>query len=320
MTNQRGLYDNILLVIKGLAMGVANKVPGVSGGIIAVVTGFYGEFLYSLKRLNFKALMLLITGRFKSFVQYTNAGFLSLITLGIIISYFTVSRLLDYALINYEQHVWGLFFGMVLMSAVLLVRDFGRWSFKYLLLCALGFATGVLLIFLEPAEENRNLVFVFFCGMISIIGMTLPGLSGSFLLILIGNYVLLLVDAVNALGAFGVGLTQNIPISELYKTHKELLNILCVFILGSITGLVSISSLLHFVLMRYEKGLKTLIIGFIIGSLPILWPWSDHRAITTTLDETASTTVIEHGVFFTLIWLMVGATLVYGLDLYERKK
>ena len=90
--NQRGLYDNILLVIKGLAMGVANKVPGVSGGIIAVVTGFYSEFLYSLKKLNLKALMLLLTGRFRSFVQYTNAGFLSLITLGIVISYFTVSR------------------------------------------------------------------------------------------------------------------------------------------------------------------------------------------------------------------------------------
>lgn len=318
--NQRGLYDNILLVIKGLAMGVANKVPGVSGGIIAVVTGFYEEFLFSLKRLNFKAIMLLLTGRFKSFIQYTNAGFLSLITLGIIISYFTVSRLLDFALIHYEQHVWGLFFGMVLMSAVLLVRDFGRWNLRYFLFCAIGFATGVLLIFLEPADENRNLVFVFFCGMISIIGMTLPGLSGSFLLIIMGNYVLLLVDAVNALGAFGVGLTQNIPLSELYNTHKELLNILLVFILGSVTGLVSISSLLHFVLMRYEKRLRTLIIGFIIGSLPILWPWSEHRAIKTTIDEVTRSVVVEQGMLFTVMWLILGGALVYGLDLYERKK
>lgn len=318
--NQRGLYDNILLVIKGLAMGVANKVPGVSGGIIAVVTGFYGEFLYSLKRLNFKALMLLLTGRFRSFVQYTNAAFLSLITLGIVISYFTVSRLLDFALIHYEQHVWGLFFGMVLMSAVLLIRDFGRWNFRYLLFCALGFATGVLLIFLEPAEENRSLFFVFFCGMVSIIGMTLPGLSGSFLLILMGNYVLLLVDAVNALGAFGVGLTQSIPLTELYNTHKELLNILLVFLLGSLTGLVAISSLLHYVLMRYEKRLRTLIIGFIIGSLPILWPWSEHRTIGSTLGETTRTVVLEQGTMYTIMWLVLGGVLVFGLDLYERKK
>lgn len=318
--NQRGLYDNILLVIKGLAMGVANKVPGVSGGIIAVVTGFYGEFLYSLKKLNLKALMLLLTGRFRSFVQYTNAGFLSLITLGIVISYFTVSRLLDFALIHYEQHVWGLFFGMVLMSAVLLVRDFGRWNLRYLLFCALGFATGVMLIFLEPADENRNLVFVFFCGMISIIGMTLPGLSGSFLLILMGNYVLLLVDAVNALGAFAVGLTQNIPFSDLYNTHKELLNILWVFILGSLTGLVAISSLLHYVLMRYEKRLRTLIIGFIIGSLPILWPWSEHRTIKNTLEITPQISALEQGTLFTIMWLTLGAAMVFALDLYERKK
>ncbi|MGB0260384.1 MAG: DUF368 domain-containing protein [Flavobacteriaceae bacterium] len=318
--NQRGLYDNILLVIKGLAMGVANKVPGVSGGIIAVVTGFYGEFLYSLKRLNFKALMLLLTGRFRSFIQYTNMAFLSLITLGIVISYFTVSRLLDFALIHYEQHVWGLFFGMVLMSAVLLIRDFGRWNFRYLLFCALGFATGVLLIFLEPAEENRNLLFVFFCGMVSIIGMTLPGLSGSFLLILMGNYVLLLVDAVNALGAFGIGLTQSIPLTELYSTHKELLNILLVFILGSLTGLVAISSLLHYVLMRYEKRLSTLIIGFIIGSLPILWPWSEHRTIKSTLGETTRTVVLEQGTMYTIMWLVLGGVLVFGLDFYERKK
>ena len=318
--NQRGLYDNILLVIKGLAMGVANKVPGVSGGIIAVVTGFYGEFLYSLKRLNFKALMLLLTGRFRSFIQYTNMAFLSLITLGIVISYFTVSRLLDFALIHYEQHVWGLFFGMVLMSAVLLIRDFGRWNFRYLLFCALGFATGVLLIFLEPAEENRNLLFVFFCGMVSIIGMTLPGLSGSFLLILMGNYVLLLVDAVNALGAFSIGLAQSIPLTELYSTHKELLNILLVFILGSLTGLVAISSLLHYVLMRYEKRLSTLIIGFIVGSLPILWPWSEHRTIKSTLEETTRNVVLEQGSLFTVMWLVLGSVLVFGLDLYERKK
>ena len=111
--NQRGLYDHILLIVKGLAMGIANKVPGVSGGIVAIVTGFYPEFLYSLKRLNFKAFYMLLTGRFKQFYQYTNALFLLLIALGILLSYFTVSRVLDIALLHYEQHVKGLFFGNV---------------------------------------------------------------------------------------------------------------------------------------------------------------------------------------------------------------
>ena len=114
--NQRGLFDHILLVIKGLAMGIANKVPGVSGGIVAIVTGFYPEFLSSLKRLNFKAVYMLITGQFKRFYQYTNAFFLLLIALGIFLSYFTVSRVLDTALLNYEQHVKGLFFEVIISS------------------------------------------------------------------------------------------------------------------------------------------------------------------------------------------------------------
>ena len=207
--NKRGLSDNILLVIKGLAMGIANKVPGVSGGIVAIVTGFYPEFLHSLKRLNFKAFYMLLTGRFKRFYEYTNTLFLLFIAFGILLSYFTVSRVLDFVLLHYEQHVKGLFFGMVVMSASVLIRDFGKWNLKFVFYSLVGLAVGISLTFLEPASENRNLLFVFFCGLVSIIGMTLPGLSGSFLLILLGNYALLLVDSVNAVLEFSVQLLQN---------------------------------------------------------------------------------------------------------------
>jgi putative membrane protein len=160
--NQRRLYDHILLIIKGLVMGIANKVPGVSGGIVAIVTGFYPEFLYSLKRLNFKAFYMLLTGRFKSFYQYTNALFLFLIALGILLSYFTVSRALDIALLYYEQHVKGLFFGMVVMSAIVLIRDFRKWSLKYAFYSLLGLAVGLSLTFLEPASENTPRTFGLF--------------------------------------------------------------------------------------------------------------------------------------------------------------
>ncbi|MGB0477122.1 MAG: DUF368 domain-containing protein, partial [Flavobacteriaceae bacterium] len=279
--NQRGLYDNILLVVKGLAMGIANKVPGVSGGIVAIVTGFYPEFLYSLKRLNFNAFFMLITGKFKRFYRYTNALFLSLIALGIVLSYFTVSRVLDIALIHYEQYVKALFFGMVVMSVLVLIRDFKKWELKFLIFSSIGLLVGVTLTFLEPAAENRNLLFVFFCGFVSIIGMTLPGLSGSFLLILLGNYALLLVDAVNAVWEFVVKLIQNpSAFSALAQEYNELLTILVIFIVGSIVGLVGISNLLHYIIIRFEHRLNALIIGFIIGSLPILWPWSDFRLLT----------------------------------------
>ena len=319
--NQRGLYDNILLVVKGLAMGIANKVPGVSGGIVAIVTGFYPEFLYSLKRMNFNAFFMLITGKLKQFYRYTNALFLSLISLGIVLSYFTVSRVLDIALIRYEQYVKALFFGMVVMSVLVLSRDFKKWELKFLIFSFIGLLVGVTLTFLDPAAENRNLLFVFFCGFVSIIGMTLPGLSGSFLLILLGNYALLLVDAVNAVWEFVVKLIQNpLAFSALAQENNELLTILIIFIVGSIVGLVSISNLLHYIIIRFEHRLNALIIGFIIGSLPILWPWSDFRLLTNP-NELA--TIIEPTVlnlFFSIVWIGVGLFIVFILDVYDRKR
>ena len=319
--NQRGLYDNILLVVKGLAMGIANKVPGVSGGIVAIVTGFYPEFLYSLKRLNFNAFFMLITGKFKQFYRYTNALFLSLIALGIVLSYFTVSRVLDIALIHYEQYVKALFFGMVVMSVLVLIRDFKKWELKFLIFSFIGLLVGFTLTFLEPAAENRNLLFVFFCGFVSIIGMTLPGLSGSFLLILLGNYALLLVDAVNAVWEFVVKLIQNpSAFSALAQEYNELLTILVIFIVGSIVGLVSISNLLHYIIIRFEHRLNALIIGFIIGSLPILWPWSDFRLLTNPNE--LATTIESTGLnlFFSIVWIGVGIFIVFILDVYDRKR
>ena len=302
-------------------MGIANKVPGVSGGIVAIVTGFYPEFLYSLKRLNFNAFFMLITGKFKQFYRYTNALFLSLIALGIVLSYFTVSRVLDIALIRYEQYVKALFFGMVVMSVLVLIRDFKKWELKFLIFSLIGLLVGVTLTFLEPAAENRNLLFVFFCGFVSIIGMTLPGLSGSFLLILLGNYALLLVDAVNAVWEFVVKLIQNpSALSALAQENNELLTILIIFIVGSIVGLVSISNLLHYIIIRFEHRLIALIIGFIIGSLPVLWPWSDFRLLTNP-NELA--TIIEPtglNLFFSIVWIGIGLFIVFILDVYDRKQ
>ncbi len=302
-------------------MGIANKVPGVSGGIVAIVTGFYPEFLYSLKRLNFNAFFMLITGKFKQFYRYTNALFLSLIALGIVLSYFTVSRVLDIALIHYEQYVKALFFGMVVMSVLVLIRDFKKWELKFLIFSSIGLLVGVTLTFLEPAAENRNLLFVFFCGFVSIIGMTLPGLSGSFLLILLGNYALLLVDAVNAVWEFVVKLIQNpSAFSALAQEYNELLTILVIFIVGSIVGLVGISNLLHYIIIRFEHRLNALIIGFIIGSLPILWPWSDFRLLTNPNELTTTIESTGLNLFFSIVWIGVGLFIVFILDVYDRKR
>ena len=273
--NTRSFLDKLLLFVKGVGMGAANKVPGVSGGLVAFVTGFYEELIYSLQKINRKAFKLLLNGRFKSFYQYVNGRFLLLVFAGSTFSYFSVSRVLDYLIQNFELYVWATFFGMILGSIYYVAKDFNDFSRANLITMALGVAIGISISFMSPAKENDNLWFVFFCGIIGVSGMTLPGLSGSFILILMGNYVLLLVDSVN----------------ELYKTiqdvfswnfefiHDEVrmryMKIVGSFGLGSIFGLVITSHILGFLLKRYHQLITALIIGFIGGSLGIVWPWKN---------------------------------------------
>ena len=238
MYENRSFSDKVWLVLKGLGMGAANKVPGVSGGVVAFVAGFYEEFIYSLQKVNRKAFALLINGRFKSFYQYTNGQFLSLLIAGMLISYFSVSKLLDYLIEHYELYVWSAFFGMIIGSIYFIAKDFGEWNRKYVAYLLCGIIAGVSISYLEPAKENSNLIFVFFCGIISVSGMTLPGLSGSFILILLGNYVLLLVDSVNALFDTFSELIRG-DASFVSNTERlQMLKILAFFTLGSITGLV----------------------------------------------------------------------------------
>ena len=138
MYNPRSFNDKILLFIKGLGMGAANKVPGVSGGIVAFVTGFYEELIYSLQKFNRKAIILLFNGRFKSLYQYVNGRFLILIFAGATFSYFSVSRVLDYFLRNYELFVWSLFFGMILGSIYYIAKDFKDWTRQNILAIVFG--------------------------------------------------------------------------------------------------------------------------------------------------------------------------------------
>ncbi|WP_445385464.1 DUF368 domain-containing protein [Robiginitalea sp. IMCC44478] len=273
MYHPRTITDKILLFIKGLAMGAANKVPGVSGGIVAFVVGFYEEFIYSLQKFNLKAFKLFFNGRFKSFYRYVNGPFLSLLILGMLFSYFSVSRVLDYFLERKELFVWALFFGMIIGSIYFISKDFEHWNKRTLPAGILGLILGISISFLSPARENDNLLFIFLCGIISVSGMTLPGLSGSFILILLGNYVLLLVDAVN--GLYDTLAEMVVGDFSFLKNQERLttLKILAVFTAGSATGLVTLSHLLGYVLKHFRYMTTAVIIGFITGSLGVVWPW-----------------------------------------------
>lgn len=275
-TDTRTFMDKFWLVLKGLAMGAANKVPGVSGGVVAFVAGFYEEFIQSLQKINGKALRLLLGGRFKSFWRYINGKFLGLLILGMLISYFSVSLLLDLALKNYPLLVWSGFFGMIIGSIYYIGKDFEDWGRRNIALMLLGVIVGVSISLLEPAQENDNLIFVFFCGIIGVSGMTLPGLSGSFILILFGNYVLLLVDSVNALYMTLVDIiTWDFSFLD-DEEQMRLVKVLLVFAAGSLTGLVTLSHFLGYLLKHFKSATNAVILGFIAGSLGVVWPWKEE--------------------------------------------
>src|SRR5690606_19318266 len=313
----------------------ANKVPGVSGGMFAFVAGFYEEFIYSLQKVNKKAFKLIWGGRFKSFYKYINGQFLGILILGMVISYFSVSKILDYLIDHYELYVWSWFFGMILASIYYIAKDFGEWSRKYLAYLMCGILVGVAISFLEPAKENSNLFFVFFCGIISVSGMTLPGLSGSFILILFGNYVLLLVDSVNALFDTFANILEW-DFSWVHDhTRIELLKILAVFSLGSLVGLVSFSHLLAYVLKRFKKATYAVIIGFIAGSLGVVWPWKEKnyevnafgnkimdakgREIITGYDRYFPSQFSAETIW-AIVFVVIGAIIVLSLDWYDNYK
>ena len=256
-------------------MGAANKVPGVSGGVVAFVAGFYEEFIYSLQKFNLKSFKLLLNGRFRSFFQYINAKFLFILILGMVFSYFSVSKLLDYLIEHFELYVWATFFGMIIGSIYYIGKDFEIRSIRTIILILIGVLAGLSISFLKPATENDHLLFVFFCGIISVSGMTLPGLSGSFILILLGNYVLLLVDSVNALYDTMADLVQwDFSFTENSKRIR-LLKVLGSFTAGSLFGLITLSHILNYVLKYYKKITFSIIIGFITGSLGVVWPWKE---------------------------------------------
>lgn len=335
MYEERSFSDKLWLVLKGLAMGAANKVPGVSGGVVAFVAGFYEEFIYSLQKINRKALALVLDGRFKSFYRYINGRFLGLLILGMVISYFSVSKLLDFLIIHFELYVWSAFFGMIIGSIYYIANDFGDWNRKYVAYLLAGILAGISISFLEPAKENSNLLFVFFCGIIGVSGMTLPGLSGSFILILLGNYVLLLVDSVNALYDTMADLLQADFSFVNDPARIELLKVLAVFATGSLAGLVSLSHLLAYVLKRFKKATYAVIIGFIAGSLGVVWPWKEKvfeydsngdikfdangREIITDYDryfpsEFSSETA------WAIFFILVGVLIVLSLDWYYKAR
>ena len=195
----------IILFFKGMAMGVANVIPGVSGGTIALITEIYEELINSLKSFDKKALKLIISLNFVAFIQHTNLYFLLSVFGGSIASVFSIASLFKYLFLHYPILIWSFFFGLIFASIYFVGKRIQQWNRSSIISLIIGTVVTLSLSFITPASENSNLLFVFLCGIIGVSGMMLPGLSGSFILILMGNYELLMVTAVTDLNIILLG-------------------------------------------------------------------------------------------------------------------
>ena len=297
----RNLKDYGLLLLKGMGMGAADVVPGVSGGTIAFIVGIYEEQIDSIKSINGTSLKLLFTGKIAAFWKVINANFLLALVSGIGISIFSLAKIITWLLVTHPILVWAFFFGLVLASTWFVSKDIKQWNWKSVLCFIIGAVIAYYITVATPAETPTNLFFIFLCGAIAICAMILPGISGSFILVLLGKYFYIM-EAVK---------TFNIPV-------------MLVFICGAALGITSFSRVLSFALRRFHDTTIAVLAGFMLGSLNKVWPWketietyTDSHGVVKPLVET---NILPDQLLWEAIGLMIfGFAIVYFLEKLSMK-
>lgn len=257
------MKEYIGYVLKGLGVGIANIIPGVSGGTIALITGIFIRLINAIKSFDFKAVKLLFRGKFNEFTTKTDLYFLIAIFGGVIIAIVLLAKIFGFLFDNYPVYIWAYFFGLVLASVYFVGKRIDRWNIWVIVFLIFGTALAVVLSFFNPAVQNDGLIYLFLCGIVAVCSMILPGLSGSFVLILMGNYQLVAIDAIN---------------------NRDM-DILLPVLFGAVFGLIAFSHLLSWVFKHFKDQTIALLTGFILGSLNILWPWKEPTFLTNDAGE-----------------------------------
>lgn len=300
---------DIIVALKGFGMGAANVVPGVSGGTIALLTGIYQEIVDALSSFSDKATWKALVNRdFKGFWTAVHGRFLLALAIGVIASIFSLAKLMTWALDYYPILTWAFFFGLILASVFYMLRDVKGWSVKDAIVLVGGIALGLAVCTLSPKSTPDSMWFIFICAAIAICTMILPGISGSFILVILGKYDFIM-KAVSDL---------NVPV-------------LVVFALGCVVGLLAFARFLHWLLARWEKATMLALTGFVIGSLVKVWPWSDIRAIAEAqmlrqADSLASgagvevvSSAIQWQIPGAVLWCAIGIILVVVIESLSKK-
>lgn len=250
----------LFLYLKGAAMGAADIVPGVSGGTIALITGIYEELISSIKNINSKLFKILLKNGIKEFWSALNGNFLLVLLTGIFTSVILLAQVIVFLLVNHEFKLWGFFFGLIIASAFLILKDIQSHNIKSILLMLFGILIAATISLSSTTSFPNSDIFIFITGSIAITAMILPGISGSFILLLLSKYEFI----INAIKDFDI-------------------RVILVFGLGCICGLLIFSRFLHFLFQNYKDNLLSVLSGFLIGSLIKIWPF--RMVIETRIDS-----------------------------------
>lgn len=290
------IKNNVGVALKGFGMGAANVVPGVSGGTIALLCGIFGELIDALNAfITPSTWKTLFRGDFRGFLDKIHGKFLFWLFIGILLSVFTLAKLVTWTLRLYPVQTWAFFFGLIAASALCMLRDIRGWQAKDILFTVAGIALGLLTSTLSPAETPDSMWFIALCGAIAVCTMILPGISGSFILVILGKYDFIM----QAVGS------MDIPV-------------ICVFAAGAVAGILAFSKFLHWLLARFERQTMLILIGFVIGTLVKVWPWSDMAAVSAANNLTATPGAMH--IPAAIICAVAGAAFVLILELRSGKK
>lgn len=239
--------------LRGIGMGAADVVPGVSGGTIAFITGIYEELISSLSNLNLKALKVLKNEGISSFWNHINGSFFLSLFIGIFISILSLAKVVTHLLEHYPVLLWSFFFGLVLASALLVIKSVNKWNIGTIIFLLVGVGIAAWISSLQVIGEGASLGYIFLSGAIAICAMILPGISGAFILVLLGSY------------------------STVMTGIKEFdLKLMAVFGVGCLVGLLAFSKLLNYLFKHFKETVLALLAGFLIGSLVKIWPWKEN--------------------------------------------
>lgn len=291
-------------------MGAANVIPGVSGGTVAFITGIYERLISAIKSFDLKALGLLKKRKIADFCKHIDFIFLCVLGGGVMVSILTLAQALEWAYESYEVYTSSLFFGLIALSIYSVAKMVKKWSLFCAIAAFLGASIAVLLAFIEQGGENENIFYLMLCGAVAMCSMILPGVSGSFVLILMGNYFLIL-NSVNDLrrGAFNEALPIILPIG-----------------IGAVIGVAVLSRFLSWLFKKYYDITTALITGFITGSLFVIWPWKLEKTkafgekIKVIGYERYLPNMSDETTYIALFCIIIGAVIMFVMELLGSKK